>query len=211
MAWYRSSKSEEITSITPSNASPVSLTADTAVKPTTAGYAISSYNSVTPSNSSPVALASGDIDKMGGAGYAIESYSDVTPTEAGVAFSSGFNKMSAGGYACTGPMPVLGQQPDKVFQNNSGPSSGSVDITVTQKPRYILLSIWSRNSNYYGYMGVVDVVNNQAWLCGYLATGSENRAWPTYTNLFTTISDTKITFNYGAFAAVNRTQIMIFY
>lgn len=68
------------TSITPSNASPVSMAANTGYKPTAAGYAISSYNSVTPSNSSPVALTSGDIDKMGGAGYAIQSYSSITPS-----------------------------------------------------------------------------------------------------------------------------------
>lgn len=68
------------TSITPSNVSPVSLTANTAVKPTASGYAIAAYSSVTPSNSSPVALTSGDIDKMGGNGYAIASYSTVTPS-----------------------------------------------------------------------------------------------------------------------------------
>lgn len=67
-------------SITPSNATPAALTADTPVTPTANGYAIASYSSVTPSNSSPVALTSGDIDKMGGNGYAIESYNSITPS-----------------------------------------------------------------------------------------------------------------------------------
>lgn len=66
-------------SITPSNSSPVALTANTAVKPTAAGYAISSYSSVTPSDSSPVTLASGSIYKMGGAGKAVASVTNVTP------------------------------------------------------------------------------------------------------------------------------------
>lgn len=65
-------------SITPSNATPVALTADTPVNPTTAGYAIESYNTKTPSNATPAHLVSGEINKMGGTGYAIESYTTLT-------------------------------------------------------------------------------------------------------------------------------------
>lgn len=64
--------------ITPSNATPAALTADTPVNPTTAGYAIESYNTKTPSNATPAYLVSGEIDKMGGTGYAIESYTTLT-------------------------------------------------------------------------------------------------------------------------------------
>lgn len=89
------------TDITPSNASPATLSADGVYHATAAGYAIASYNSVTPSNSSPVALTSGDVDKMGGAGYAIESYSDITPSNSLPAtISSGsIYKASANGKA----------------------------------------------------------------------------------------------------------------
>lgn len=57
------------TSITPSNASPVSLTANTAVNPTASGYAIASYTSVTPSDSNPPSISSGDIVKLSASGY----------------------------------------------------------------------------------------------------------------------------------------------
>lgn len=85
------------TDITPSNASPASMSADGVYKATAAGYAIESYNSKTPSNASPVALVSGEIDKMGGAGYAIESYSSITPSDSTPASISSGSIYKAGG------------------------------------------------------------------------------------------------------------------
>lgn len=61
------------TNITPSNSSPVALTANTPVNPTAAGYAIESYDSKTPDDDTPPTVASGDIVKMGGAGYLYET------------------------------------------------------------------------------------------------------------------------------------------
>lgn len=89
------------TSITPSNVSPVALTANTAVNPTASGYAIAAYSSVTPSNSSPVVLTSGDIDKMGGNGYAIESFNTITPSNATpVSLADGdMDRINGSGYA----------------------------------------------------------------------------------------------------------------
>lgn len=54
------------TSITPSNSSPVSLTANTPVNPTASGYAISSYTNRTPSttNRSYTSLSSGTINRI---------------------------------------------------------------------------------------------------------------------------------------------------
>lgn len=60
-----------ITSITPSNTSPVSMSANNNYKPTASGYAISSYSSVTPS-SSGASFSSGMV-KMDGNGYAYSS------------------------------------------------------------------------------------------------------------------------------------------
>ena len=85
------------TDITPSNASPASMSADGVYKATAAGYAIESYNSKTPSNASPVALTSGEIDKIGGNGYAIESYSDITPSDSTPASMSSGSIYKAGG------------------------------------------------------------------------------------------------------------------
>lgn len=68
------------TPITPSNSSPVAMTANTAYEPTANGYAVESYSSVTPSNSSPVSLSSGSIYKMDGNGKAVDSIYDITPS-----------------------------------------------------------------------------------------------------------------------------------
>ena len=123
MALYRCIGSgEEATSITPSNASPVALTADVAVKPTSNGYAISSYNSVTPSNASPVSLTSGDIVKLGGNGKAVESITNVTPSDSSpVTLTSGdIVKLGGNGKAV--------QNVNSITPSSSAPlmSSGSI-------------------------------------------------------------------------------------
>lgn len=88
-----------LTNLTPSNASPATITSGNDYHATAGGYAIESYNNITPSNSSPVALTSGDIDKMGGNGYAIQSYSSKTPSSTPVSVSSGdIVKMGGRGY-----------------------------------------------------------------------------------------------------------------
>ena len=87
--------------ITPSNASPVSLTTGDSYEMLADGYAISSYTNVTPSNSSPVSLSSGAIYKMGGAGKAVASVTDITPNNSTpVALTSGtVYKAGGAGYA----------------------------------------------------------------------------------------------------------------
>lgn len=88
------------TSITPSNSSPVALTANTPVNPTASGYAIESYSIITPSTApSTPTLNAGSIYKPDTSGYAINTYSMILPLDGGVAFDSGFIKMYASGYA----------------------------------------------------------------------------------------------------------------
>lgn len=88
------------TSITPSDSSPVAMTANNAYEPTTNGYAIASNpTTLTPSDASPQSIASGTIYKGSGSGYAIGSYSGITPSAGGTYFSSGMKKMSSSGYA----------------------------------------------------------------------------------------------------------------
>lgn len=95
------------TSITPSNASPVTLTANTAVKPTASGKAVASVTNIYPSNSSPVPLGgftpyivnSGSSTER--QGYAIESFSNIVPSNASpVSLTSGsIVKLGGNGYA----------------------------------------------------------------------------------------------------------------
>lgn len=81
MAYYLCNIGEEPTSITPSDANPVALTANTAVKPTANGYAIASEpTSVTPSDSSPVTLTSGGIYRMAGSGKAVANVNSISPS-----------------------------------------------------------------------------------------------------------------------------------
>ena len=136
--------------------------------------------SVTPSDTSPVSVSSGSIIKPSSAGYLVETVSN------------------------------LGGTPDKTFQNNSAGSSGSVDITVTKKPRYIILSAWARTSAYRGMVGIIDVAKNQAYQMGY-SNGAIERAWTDYTTYFPTISSTKVTYDYAGFAGNSRVQILIYY
>lgn len=66
------------TSITPSNSSPVALTANTPVNPTASGYAISSYTGKYPSDSVPDPVSIGAIIKNVGSstGYLVSSYNN---------------------------------------------------------------------------------------------------------------------------------------
>lgn len=91
------------TSITPSNASPVALTANNTVTPTAAGYAIESYSEVVPSSNLPKTLTAGNIYKPTANGYAISSYTTITPSDSNpVALTGGaFYRIQSGssGYA----------------------------------------------------------------------------------------------------------------
>ncbi len=99
------------TPITPSNSSPVAMSANTGYKPTTSGYAISSYSSVTPS-SSQVAVASGDVVKIGGSGVIVNSVptpTNLTPSNSSPATitSGGLYSATAGGKAIASYRDIL--------------------------------------------------------------------------------------------------------
>lgn len=103
--------------ITPSNASPVSLTTGDSYQMLANGYAISSYNNLSPSNSTPAALADDNIYKTNGTGYAIDSYSSITPSDSSpVSLSSGaIYKMGGAGKAVANVTDVT--------PSNSSPAS----------------------------------------------------------------------------------------
>lgn len=171
----------ELTSITPSDSSPVSLSSSGIYKPSTSGYAIkNSPASKTPSDTSPASVASGDIIKPSAAGYLVKTVSN------------------------------LGGTPDKTYSNDSAPSSGSVDITVTQKPRYIILGLWHRANAYQGLVGIIDVTKSKGYRMGYFSSAVSGD-WTNYTSYFPTISSSKVTYSYAAFAGASRVKIMIYY
>ncbi len=232
-----------ITGVTPSDTSPVALSQNDICGINQNGYAIESQpTSITPSDSSPVALSNGTIYKAGGNGYAIESQvEDVTPSNTLQSFSEGticrlldygyivndigmatpsdsfpvsvssgriLKSLSAGYLVKT--VSNLGGAPDKTFVNNSAGSSGAVDISVTQKPRYIILGVWARGSGYQGMVGIIDVTKSQAYRMGYFSS-AVSESWTGYTNYFTTISSTKVTYSYAGFGGNSRVQILMYY
>ena len=122
---YAAGIADATTSITPSNSSPVSMSANTGYKPTTNGYAIASNpSSITPLNSSPSVISSGIIYRGNGNGYAIESYTKITPSDAFPVTLTQNQPVipSTSGYA-------IASNPSSITPSNSSPvslSSGSI-------------------------------------------------------------------------------------
>lgn len=120
---------DSITEVTPSNSSPVMLSANSIAQIKDAGVAISSYTGITPSNTSPVSLSSGSIYKPSASGYAISSYSSKTPSDTSPAsVSSGaIIKASSAGYL----YKTLQTLTETTLWTNSSPTSTFAGQTVT--------------------------------------------------------------------------------
>lgn len=198
------------TSITPSNSSPVALTADTPVNPTASGYAIASYSSVTPDNGLPVQLSSGSIYKMGGAGKAVASVTNKTPSDTNPpSIASGaIIKASSAGYLVKNT-PVNIGVPDIISQANMN-GNASRSIAVTKTPRYVIF-LMTRNSDSTGrnYSWFYDVAKSAYSLIQYTADGythSENTGAPTA--ISATSSSVTVT---NTSAATCRTHALIYY
>lgn len=95
-----------------------------------------------------------------------------------------------------------------------GSSTGTTNITVTQKPRYIVMATWTASGTQYnGQVGIVDVVNNTAKRCGYWSSAGQSwSAWTNWTNYFTSITASRVTYNSAAWSsATSRAMILIYY
>ena len=127
------------TSITPSTSSPVSLTADTPVKPTASGVAIAAYADIQPSNSNPPVLVKPADPStppyicriVTNSGYAILSYSSITPSNSSpVSLSSGsFYKPSASGFAISS---YSSKTPSTTNRSYESLSSGTINKINTR-------------------------------------------------------------------------------
>ena len=117
--------------ITPSNASPVSLTSGESYEMLANGYAVSSYTNATPSNSSPVALSNDTIYKTGGAGYAIESYQNITPNaNATYLYNNKIYKMGGAGYVTSNIVQITPSRTGEYF------SAGAIVAMLTNGYAY---------------------------------------------------------------------------
>ena len=137
------------TSITPSNSSPVALTANTPVNPTASGYAISSYSSKTPSDSSPASVSSGAIIKASASGYL---YSTVQP------------KVKIGTFqtSTSGEVTVtLGFQPKYLaFEGDGSTSSGKHFMYIYNADTSTSVCYFANASNYPTTRSMTSGANN---------------------------------------------------
>lgn len=133
------------TSITPSNSSPVALTANTAVKPTASGYAIASYTNIVPSNITPKSLKGKGIYRIdqGSAmsieGYAISDYETITPSTTNRAYNQSsvntFKKIDTRAGYIYGAIPT-GRILFSCMLGNLRTSTGWEKVSFTAKTVY---------------------------------------------------------------------------
>ena len=128
---YVDTSGYEPTSITPSNSSPVALTANTPVNPTASGYAISSYTNKTPS-STPSSVSSGSIYKMGGSGYVVDDYNPITPSN-----SSPVSLSASTMYRPSGSGYAISSYSSKTPSDSSPPSISSGSIIKASAAGYL--------------------------------------------------------------------------
>jgi hypothetical protein len=172
--------------LTPSDSDPVLLSGQqnfhvTGSSGVFQGCAIASQPaSKTPSDTSPASVTSGSIIRPSSAGYLVKTVSN------------------------------LGGTPDKTYSNDSAPSSGSVDISVTKKPRYIILGIGQKATTYQTLVGIIDVTKSKGYRMGFFSSAVSGD-WTNYTSYFPTISSSKVTYSYAAFNGSSRVKILIYY
>ncbi len=138
------------TSITPSNSSPVALTANTPVNPTASGYAISSYSSKTPSDSSHASVSSGAIIKASASGYLYKSSGLGKCKTGSVSLTANTNNTITTGfqpkYICwnvgTGSLCAYNED-ISTTQFRKANSSGISNVNVGTSASYNLISISS--------------------------------------------------------------------
>lgn len=203
---------DSITEVTPSNSSPVMLSANSIAQIKDAGVAISSYTGITPSNSSPVSLSSGSIYKTGASGYAISSYSSKTPSDTSPAsVSSGaIIKASSSGYLVKNKPVDLGV-PDLVSQVDMA-ASASRSITVTSKPKVVVLIESQRGSDGAQFLQIYDSVKDKYTTATYTAGGgyahSDGTGLP---GRITTVSTTTVTVKNASTGYAVRSSVLIYY
>lgn len=114
-----------------------------------------------------------------------------------------------------GVLPDFGNEPDVEYNNPSAGTSGTAEITVTRKPRYILCAMWTTTgTGYAGQLGIIDVDNEKAIRAGYIGSTLASHNFEDWTNVssyFPTISDTQVIYDISAWTADHRVYIGIYY
>lgn len=132
------------TSITPSNSTPAALTANTPVIPTTAGYAVRSYDSITPSDSSPARMYENSIYKTNSSGYAVSNVNNVTPSDYSppYLYQNNIYKPQAHGYLYSSQQVT----PTSITPSNSTPVALTANTPVNPTANGYAISSYSNKT-----------------------------------------------------------------
>ena len=149
-----------INNITPSNSSPVSMSANSNYKPSTAGYAIEDYTFFTPTSGNMIVLDAYEIYQPLAKAYAIKDYSTWTTAQDGVYYPSGIVAMAASGYIYANKAYKYGWDSETKLWYNTSPTTnrGSFDVTLSQSYtnfRYIKIVYASDSSTTSNTMSVI--------------------------------------------------------
>ena len=111
-------------------------------------------------------------------------------------------------YRCGGaPLPNLKGTPDAKYLNNTAGTSGTVDIAVTKKPRYIIATIWTRTgTSYPGNLMIIDTTTMTGYRMGYSGSSTTDGALNSsqIASYFPTISASKVTYNMATWGLNHR-------
>lgn len=202
------------TSITPSNASPVALTANTPVTPTANGVAVESVTNITLSDdTSIVALSENTPVSPNSSGYAIKKYYSASPSDTSPAsvLQIRFYRPTYSGYLYRSKCGIDFSNPDLISQANIS-SNSSRSITVTQKPRFIcVLEVRNSDSTGRSYSAFYDVANNKYTVANYSGDGYTNtKAASGMSPYITSVTSSSVTIS-NPNAATVRSHVLIWY
>ena len=103
--------------------------------------------------------------------------------------------------------------PDAQTAINSATTSSTTNISVTKKPRYIVVMIWDRSGSNYNFMlGIVDVAKSTGKRCGYLSAGATSwTTWTGYVDYFPAITSSAVAYSGSTWGRNHRVHILIYY
>ena len=103
--------------------------------------------------------------------------------------------------------------PDAEGAVNAATTSTYYELSVTQKPRYIIIVVISRSSSYTGFIGVIDRSGSStiAKRRGYLNSGAVS--WETWTNWsdYIQVTNTKVYYDGESYGGNHRMHMLVYY
>ncbi len=109
-----------------------------------------------------------------------------------------------------GGLPI-GCVPD-VSNITTETNTGTTTIPVTQKPKYIFISLCqSNNSN--GFLGMIDVNNNMGYRLSFWGDARHIEPWNTFQSFFTSITNSEVVYDNSTWSSTytSRAYIAIYY